>query len=133
MNPSDFYRSIVSTIDEHDLKAVAEFMLNHIGESRAVDLNTIAVSVFGEINSSIERKLRLILEDLTTRYNMPVGAYSGKSGRWLCQDHEEIQRVVADLERRVSSTNDRIRALRMASLPAQMPQVDRPRQQSLWR
>lgn len=133
MNPSDFYRSIVSTIAERDLKAVAEFMLNHIGETHAVDLNTIAVAVFGEFNSSVERKLRLILEDLTTKYHMPVGAYSGKSGRWLCQDHDEIQRVVADLERRVSSTNDRIRALRMVSLPAQMPHLDAPRQQSLWR
>lgn len=133
MNPSDFYRSIVSTIEERDIKKVAEFMLSHIGENQAVDLSTIAEEVFGEFNPSVERKLRLILEDLTTHYNMPIGAYSGKAGRWLCQDHEEIQRVVADLERRVSSTNDRIRALRMANLPAQMPHIDAPRQQSLWR
>ncbi|TLM98265.1 hypothetical protein FDZ73_23765 [bacterium] len=133
MNPSEYYRSIVASIEERDLKKVAEFMLAHVGETHAVDLTTIAVAVFEEFNPSTERKVRLILEDLTTKYHMPIGAYSGKAGRWLCQDQEEIQRVVADLERRVSSTNDRIRALRMANLSAQMPQVDRPRQQSLWR
>lgn len=133
MNPSDYYRSIVASIEERDLKKVAEFMLTHVGETHAVDLSSIAVAVFEEFNPSTERKVRLILEDLTTNYHLPIGAYSGKAGRWLCQDQDEIQRVVADLERRVSSTNDRIRALRMANLPAQMPQVDRPRQQSLWR
>lgn len=133
MNPSDYYRSIVASIEERDLKKVAEFMLTHVGETHAVDLSTITVAVFEEFNPSTERKVRNILEDLTTKYHMPIGAYSGKAGRWLCQDQDEIQRVVADLERRVSSTNDRIRALRMANLPAQMPQVDRPRQHSLWR
>lgn len=133
MDPSDYYRTIVASIEERDLKKVAEFMLAHVGEKHAVDLSSIAVAVFEEFNPSTERKVRLILEDLTTKYHMPIGAYSGKAGRWLCQDQEEIQRVVADLERRVSSTNDRIRALRMANLPAQMPRVDRPHQHSLWR
>jgi hypothetical protein len=133
MNPSEFYRSIVASIDEQDLKKVAEFMLAHIGEEHTVDLSIITKEIFAEFNASTERKVRVILETLVIKYHLPIGAYSGKPGRWICKNREEVQRVEADLERRVSSTNDRIRALRSAHLPAQMPQFDQPRQQSLWR
>jgi hypothetical protein len=133
MEPFEVYTAIVASIKEQDVKSVANLMLQHIGEDHPITLSDICTAVFGAYNPNTDRKTRLILDDLIEVYRIPIGAYSGKSGRWICKDDAEVIRVTDDLESRVKSTNARIRALRMANIPVREPQFDRPRQQSLWK
>ncbi len=141
MQPKDFsrsihyvYRQIVSSIGEPDVRRVALVMMDHIGEANMISLEELARHCFGAFNASTERKTRKILELLATEHRMPVGAYSGRSGRWLCADEEERQRVVADLEARLGALTARVKALRTAIVPAQEPRfAEREVQFSLWR
>lgn len=131
-NPHDFYKNLLSTIQERDIKNVAFVMLSHIGEDNSITLKALAMRVYGEFTDSTERKTRAVLEDLVTRYRFPVGASSGKSGRWLCKDRQEIEKVVSDLESRRDATNNRIACLRSAVVPVKVPEFEKPRQNSLW-
>jgi hypothetical protein len=132
-DPSEFYKSLISSIKEDDVKKVAEIMTEFVGEKNNITLRDLAIRVFGEFNTNTERKTRLILEELVTNYRFPIGAYSGKSGRWLCRDAEERDRVISDLESRRDATNKRIRSLRSAVIPARTPQIEkRHRQNNLW-
>lgn len=131
-DPRNFYTSLLATIQESDIRAVAAVMLSHIGEENSVTLKALAMRVYGEFTASSERKTRSVLEELVTRYRFPIGAYSGKAGRWLCKDRNEIEQVVADLESRRDATNNRIACLRSAVIPVRVPEVEKPRQNSLW-
>jgi hypothetical protein len=131
-NPREFYAALIENISVDDVKQVAKIMLSYVGEENAVTLKALAIRIFGEFTTNTERKTRLILEELVTKYRFPIGAYSGKSGRWLCKNKEEIDLVVADLESRRNATANRIRALNMAVVPAPIPTFDHPRQNNLW-
>lgn len=130
MNPVEFYVTLLASIQEEDIQRVARIMLDHIGEERAINLPDLVRQSFGEYNTSTERKTRLVLEDLVTKYRLPIGAISGKAGRWLCANAEEVSRVVSDLESRRDATNNRIHSLRTAHIPAAPAQ--QPVKSKLW-
>lgn len=130
MKPVEFYQNLLAQIDEEDLRAVARVMLEHIGMERAIALPELARAAFGEYNVSTERKARILLEELVTRYHWPVGAHSGKPGRWLCENNAELDQVIRDLEARRNALDERIRALRSAIWPRTLPSPSR--QRSLW-
>jgi hypothetical protein len=130
MKPEEWYRELISTITEPDVKRVASIMLSHVGEENAIELRQIALEAFWEYTTATERKTRIILERLVTEHGFAIGAYSGKSGRWLCKDDEEIQRVILDLQARKKSLDERISALRTA-MSAQIR--NQGRQLNFWR
>ncbi|PKN83357.1 MAG: hypothetical protein CVU46_17205 [Chloroflexi bacterium HGW-Chloroflexi-8] len=132
-DPSEFYKALLEKITEADTKKVAAIMTEFIGEDHHISLKDLTARVFGEFNTNTERKVRLILEDLVTNYRFPIGAYSGKSGRWLCKNKEERDRVISDLESRRDATSERIKSLQKAVIPASIPQIEKNhRQNSLW-
>jgi len=129
-DPQRYYSELLHSITEQDVYDVLKYMRFHIGEGHQISLKDLAITAFGEFNDSIERKTRKCLEILVTDYHVPIGAYSGKAGRWICASAEEVERVAADLESRVQSTNDRIAALRRIPLPYREP--ERAAQRGLW-
>lgn len=132
ISPTDFFREVIGSISDDDTLKVASIMLQHIGEERLIELKELAMQAFGEFNVATERKTRLILAELVEKHKLPIGAYSGKSGRWLCVDDTEKERVIQDLEARDRSLQDRIRNMRMARTPPKAIEPNRSYQRNLW-
>jgi DnaD/phage-associated family protein len=88
MKPEEWYRELISTITEPDVKRMASIMLSHVGEENAIELRQIALEAFGEYTTATERKTRIILERLVTEHGFAIGAYSGKSG--LCTENGDV-------------------------------------------
>ena len=132
MDPRAFYEQLVSQIDDGDVRMVAQVMLSHVGEKNLITLEDLARHAFGKYNESTERKTRLVLAKLVTDHHMPIGAYSGKAGRWLCADEEELGRVIMDLTARHNETGNRIHSLRLSKVPPKEPKFEKAVQNSLW-
>jgi MarR-like DNA-binding transcriptional regulator SgrR of sgrS sRNA len=111
MNPREYYHRLSYSIKDAELRLVAYVMSDYIGEENAVKLPTLCKRV-----SMSERKVRMILERLTKEFGIPVGAQSGKAGRFIIATEDERQEVIADLASRVSETQARIQSLRNAKL-----------------
>jgi hypothetical protein len=111
MTPREIYRRMVSKIKPADVRLVAACFEDHIGAENAVLMPQLCART-----GLHERVVRNILNTLVTEYGIPIGAQSGKAGRWIIADEVERQSVIADLASRVSETNARIRALRGAEL-----------------
>ena len=94
MKPADYYRKLVWSITEADVRLVAGCIAEHVGMENAVRLDRLA-----DRTGMNERKVREILSTLTTQYGWPVGAMSGKAGRWLIANEAERDMVLADLLR----------------------------------
>lgn len=130
--PREFYERLIADIDDADVRKVAAVMLQHIGEDHLITLDDLTRQAFGEFTQSTERKTRLILARLVTDHHMPIGAYSGKAGRWLCADEEELNRVIMDLTARHNETGNRIHSLRLSKVPPKEPKFEKAVQNSLW-
>ena len=111
MNPREYYHRLSYSIKDAELRLVADVMSDYIGEENAVKLPALCKRV-----SMSERKVRLILERLTKEFGIPIGAQSGRAGRFIIATEDERQAVIADLASRVSETQARIRSLRNAKL-----------------
>ncbi|HAD07704.1 MAG TPA: hypothetical protein DCE76_11165 [Anaerolineaceae bacterium] len=129
MRPEEYFAELAGSIGEQDEQKILKILSAHVGEENAIDLKSLTIQAFGEYTTSTERKTRLVLESLVTKYHVPVGAYSGKAGRFICKDDEEIERVTADLEARKQALEERIRALR----GAEVMKIERIWQAGLWR
>lgn len=86
MNPNDYYRMKSAEIKEADIRLVAACMSDHVGEENLIRIEALCRRV-----SMDDRKVRIILEKLTTEYHLPVCAHSGKAGRWLARSYEEAK------------------------------------------
>lgn len=116
MNPRDYYRQKTASITEADVRLVAACMTEHIGEQNAVRIEDLSGRVgFGE------RQVRDMLETITTVYGIPIGSHSGKAGRWIIANEGERYGVIAELASRRNAIDDRIRAVREARLPVELP------------
>lgn len=131
MNPTEFYRQVVASIDDDDVHTVAGILAGHVGEENLITIGDLARQAFGEFTVSSERKTREILETLTTKHHLPVCSNSGRPGRWLAKDDEEREAAARELEARGQHVLDRARALRLAIVPPK--EFTRQRQPSLWR
>lgn len=132
MEPTEFYRSLIASIDDAAVKRVASILADHVGEKNSITLEQICLKCYGSHNSTTERQVREILETLVTAYHLPVGAHSGKSGRWLCETEEEREQVAAELDHRAGEIQKRARNLRTAKVPPKMPTFERAKQASFW-
>lgn len=121
MKPSDYYQDLISSITEDDVKRVAYQMTLHVGSDNMVDINQLAYRVYGKVNTSTVRKTREIIERLVKEHGMPIGAYSGKAGRFLIRDESERSLVTAELGSRIRELSDRMRAIQTAALPGAEP------------
>lgn len=117
MDPRAWYENLLRSITDQDVQRVGKILLDHIGEENAISLASLARGAFGKFDGATERKTRVILERLATQHRLPVGAHSGKPGRWLCASEAETQKVIADLEARKRALDERVRALRSAAAP----------------
>lgn len=116
MNPHDYYKKLAAQITEADIRFVAALMTDYIGEDNAVRLDDLCRrSGFGE------RQVRDMLETITTVYGIPIGSHSGKAGRWIIANEGERYGVIAELASRRNSLDNRIRAVREARLPVELP------------
>lgn len=130
IDPAKYYSELLRTITDADVYRAAKVMMYHIGKDNAIDLLDLAEQVFGNKSVSSERRSRRCLELLVKEYNMPIGASSGKAGRWLCATPDEISETVSDLISRRNEIDGRIKALNNAVLPARLP--EQTQQIGLW-
>ena len=113
MNPNDYYKRLIASITEDDVRRVAEVMAEHIGEENRITLqNLVALTKLNE------RTVRVILNTLVVEFGIPIGAFSGRAGRWICANKRELDTVIADLESRATALHERANALRRAQLPS---------------
>jgi hypothetical protein len=119
--PARFYRELISSIQDTDLKKCASLMTYHIGESNAISIDEIGVHLRCEV-----RKARQILEQLIEDYGVPVCSHSGKAGRWLASTPEEVDTAATERESRAQKLIESARKLRAASLPASVTRVANP-------
>ena len=115
MNPNDYYKRLIASITEDDVRRVAEIMARHIGEENRVSIQSLVAQT--KLN---ERTVRVILNTLVVEYGIPIGAQSGRAGRWICANKRELDTVIADLESRATETKNRINALRVATIPSEL-------------
>lgn len=114
MNPSEYYKTeIMAKVREPELRKVASVMADHVGEENAITLEQLCVKT-----GMGDRQTRLALEVLTKDYGVPIGSYSGKSGRWIIADELEKGKVIAELISRATALHERANALRRAQLPS---------------
>lgn len=119
MNPRDYYKRLIASITEGDVRRVAEVMVNHIGDENRITLqNLVALTKLNE------RTVRVILNTLVIEYGIPIGAQSGCAGRWICANKRELDTVIADLESRANETKNRVNALRVATIPSTLYEQD---------
>ena len=112
MNPSEYYKRLIASITEDDVRRVAEVMAEHIGEENRITLqNLVALTKLNE------RTVRVILNTLVVEFGIPIGAHSGKDGRWIIDNKAEMDAVIAELTSRANKMNKRANALRRAVLP----------------
>ena len=112
MNPQDYYKRLIASITEDDVRRVAEVMAEHIGEENRITLqNLVALTKLNE------RTVRVILNTLVVEFGIPIGAFSGRAGRWICANKRELDAVIAELTSRANKMNKRANALRRAVLP----------------
>lgn len=98
-------------VSEPDASAILLHLADHISEDNQTALWQIALVAYGRYNSSTERKAREALELLVTKYGIPVGAHSGKAGRWLIISIEELAHVQNELYSRAARIRQRADAL----------------------
>jgi hypothetical protein len=120
MNPSTYYRQIAAEITDSDTRKVLQVMSAHIGGDCSIELDDLSQAVFGTVSTSSTRKARMVLEQLVKEYEIPIGAYSGKSGRVIIADDEERWHVVRELQSRQSELHQRARVIMQAKLPANL-------------
>jgi MarR-like DNA-binding transcriptional regulator SgrR of sgrS sRNA len=111
MNPREYYRMKTATITDKEIALVAACLSEHVGEENAVRIERLAARV-----GMGERQVRDMLETLVKQYGLPVGAKSGKAGRFLIANERERKEVLADLASRRAEIDERIKALQNAKL-----------------
>ena len=81
MTPREIYRRMVAKIKPADVRLVAACFEDHIGAENAVLMPQLCART-----GLHERVVRNILNTLVTEYGIPIGAQSGKAGRWIIAD-----------------------------------------------
>jgi len=112
MNPREHYRKLAFSINDAEIRMVAAVMAEHIGEENAVRLDALCGRV-----SMDERRVRIVLEKLVTKYGVPVCAHSGKAGRWLARSYDEARETQAEYYSRAAADKKRGDAFNRCQYP----------------
>jgi hypothetical protein len=62
-----------------------------------------------------------VIETLRREYRVPVMANSGKPGRWLAADADELDKTIAEMMSRANNMLDVANQLRQARIPSPDP------------
>ena len=125
ISPKDYFKKLAFSIKDAEIRLVAAIMSDYIGEENAVTIQQLTART-----GLHERVVRSILSTLVTDYGIPIGAQSGKAGRYIIATEDERQAVIADLRSRTAETEKRIKALQRATL-IQTPPVEPELEQGL--
>lgn len=134
MPSTEHYRTLISEIPCGTERKVYQVLCNHVGENHAISLRDLAVLTFGHpteyrlINGEkvynfddVERKTRKVIETLRREYRIPVMANSGKAGRWLAADPDELEKTITEMVNRAHNILAVAQELRQAHIPAPDP------------
>ena len=98
-------------VEEPDMRLILEELSYHIGEENRVTVERLALIAYGKYSATTDRKVRDCLEALVDKYDIPVGAHSGKLGRWLIINQEERCHVQNELDSRAHNMLNKSRKL----------------------
>jgi len=111
MPTTEHYRKLISEIPFGVERKVFQTLCLHVGEENAISLRDLAILTFGHPTDyrllhgervynfdDVERKTRKVIETLRREYRIPVMSNSGKAGRWLAADADELATTVAEME-----------------------------------
>lgn len=134
MPTTSYYQLNIKNIPLGAERKVYEHLCNHVGERNAISLRDLAVLTFGHPTEyrllhgervynfdDIERKTRKVIEILRREYHIPVMANSGKAGRWLAADAEELDKTITEMINRAHNMLEVANQLRQARIPSHDP------------
>lgn len=121
--PAEIYEEIKRNAPNDLLLRLDEYMKSHQNEN--VSKQTLAEKLFDEpeflgdgvatwLTSGRDRNIRDAVADLVTYLHLPIIATSGEKGYRYVTDESEVDAGIADLTKRVATTNARIEGLREA-------------------
>ena len=132
MTTTPFYDDLIASMPQGLERRVFEVLKGHVGEANKIRLDDLCLAVLGAFNATTERQVREAIEVLRRDYHAPVISESGKPGRWLAANVDELKICIAEMENRHNHLGEVIRSLRQAQVPARTPKFDQATQQSLW-
>jgi len=146
MSTTPFYDSLIQSMPEGLPRQVYSVLSRHVGEGSKITLPALVDAVFGPCPtvldagqrktwySTRERQVRETIETLRRDKRIPILSESGKSGRWIAADREELNACLNELRARHTSLGDMIRSLSQAIVPGNEPEFKQPAKQvGLWR
>ena len=111
-----FYDKIIARLPQGLEANVLRVLLAHVGAENAISLDELTQTVLDTSNPTSDRQVREAIERLRRR-GIPVLSESGRAGRWLAANREELARCVAEMQTRAGTLQQTIAALRRASVP----------------
>lgn len=111
LSPREIYADIKEKAPGDILLKVDDYLSRSKGW---VSREKLCVDLFGKFTFSLDRNLRDAVADLVTYLHRPFIATSNSKGYKYAESDDEIDSGIADLEKRVSTTNQRIAGLREA-------------------
>lgn len=134
MPTTEHYRKLISEIPFGVERKVFQTLCLHVGEENAISLRDLAVLAFGHPTKyhlmngervydfgDIERQTRKVIEILRREYHIPVMANSGKAGRWLAADADELEKTITEMVNRAHNMLEVANQLRQARIPSHDP------------
>lgn len=125
-DPRKFYETLVSSIEEQEVRKVARILYYHIGKENRIEFKQLVVAAFLKYTVATERKTRLIINELVVKYRYPVCSLSATPGRWMAANKDEALESAREIENRIQELNFRATALRLIDLPV-VPLEDKER------
>ena len=126
MNPTDFYHTIVLTTPDDLPIRVFRVMQKHVGWDNVITLDELARQTLGKATETTTRQVRDAIEVLR-KNRIPILSQSGKSGRCLASNVQQVQQTIAENEARINN----LRAVNDGLRKAHVPPTDHGRAQQL--
>ena len=133
MPTTEYYQKYIAQLPFGAERKEYQVLCNHVGERNAISLRDLTRLCFGGVfSTTTERQCREAIEVLRRDYGVPVLSHSGKPGRWLAANHEELQQTVSEMETRRRHLDQVIQALRQARIPSRDPFAEKHVQEGLF-
>ena len=94
-----YYLFVAKTqIIQPELKRTLIVMADHIGKENPIRIEEIAALIYDD--PKCERQSRDDLLTLRDEYEIPIGSNSGKAGRWIVIDPEDLHHTANEIDSR---------------------------------
>lgn len=122
MPTTPYHQQYIAVLPYGAERKVYQALCNHVGERNAISLRDLTKLAFGgAYTTTTERQCREAIRILRVEHHIPVMSHSGKPGRWLAADADEIAVSATELENRAYADLEAAKALRQAHIPAADP------------